>query len=128
MKLFRTLNDASLRLAVQANVQEAELKESFATQGGQRSLGIFLLAIAALAITLMPEMALAQQPWETTAEKTYDLIMSIARWIAIIGVVACGLAAIFGKLSWEWAGKIIIGLVLIFGGSYLVDYFADSIN
>lgn len=127
MKLFRALNDASLQLAVQANVQEAQLQEAFETPAWQRRMGVVLLALATLAIALVPDMAFAQQPWETAAEKTYDLIMSIARYVAVIGVVACGLAAIFGKLSWEWAGKIIIGLVLIFGGTYLVDYFADSI-
>lgn len=72
----------------------------------------------------LPELALAQAaPWEAAAQNTYNLIMSIARWVAIIGVVGCGAAAIFGKLSWDWAGKIIIGLVLIFGATQLVDYF-----
>lgn len=93
----------------------------------QRHLQAAAPLLLLLAVVLVPSLAHAQsQPWETTAQKTYDLIMSIARWVAIIAVVACGLAAIFGKLSWDWAGKIIIGLVLIFGGTYLVDYFANG--
>ncbi|RUT79507.1 conjugal transfer protein, partial [Mesorhizobium sp. M7A.T.Ca.US.000.02.1.1] len=67
-------------------------------------------------------------PWEQTAQNTYNLIMSIVRWVAIIGVVGCGLAAMFGKLSWDWAGKIIIGLVLIFGGTQIVDYFRSGMG
>ena len=95
--------------------------------GWQRWLRAAAPLLLVVAVMIVPDAAHAQsQPWETTAQKTYDLIMSIARWVAIIAVVACGLAAIFGKLSWDWAGKIIIGLVLIFGGTYLVDYFANG--
>lgn len=89
--------------------------------------------VVALAVTTLlaavPEIAYAQAaPWESTAQNTYNLIMSIARWVAIIGIVGCGLAALFGKLSWEWAGKIIIGLVLIFGATHLVDYFRQGMG
>lgn len=83
-----------------------------------------LLILAALVLASIPELAFAQSaPWESAAQNTYNLIMSIVRWVAMIGVVGCGVAALFGKLSWDWAGKIIIGLVLIFGATQLVDYF-----
>lgn len=100
-----------------------------ATSLGDRFRTSMFLAVVAMVLVSVPEVALAQAaPWEQTASRTYDLIMSIARWVAIIGMVACGLAALFGKLSWEWAGKIIIGMVLIFGGTHLVDYFAQGMG
>lgn len=96
---------------------------------GDRYRTTLVMVLVASVFCLMPAVAFAQAaPWEQAAQGTYDLIMSIARWVAIIGIVACGLAALFGKLSWEWAGKIIIGLVLIFGGTHLVDYFSSAMG
>ena len=46
----------------------------------------------------------------------------LTRIIAILAVIACGIAAIAGKLSWDWAIKIVVGIVLIFGATALVDY------
>lgn len=78
---------------------------------------------------LISQSAFAQAaPWEDTAQNVIDLLMGIARGVSIIGVIACGLAALFGKLSWEWAGKIIIGLVLIFGATAVVDYFSAGMG
>lgn len=92
--------------------------------GGNARATVMAILVATFFLAV-PQLAFAQAaPWEAAAENTYNLIMSIARWVAIIGIVGCGLAAVFGKLSWDWAGKIIIGLVLIFGGTQLVDYFA----
>lgn len=100
-----------------------------ATSLRDRNRSLFFALFAAVFMAALPEIALAQSaPWEATAQNTYNLIMSIARWVAIIGIVACGAAGIFGKLSWDWAGKIIIGLVLIFGATQLVDYFQSGMG
>jgi type IV secretion system protein VirB2 len=89
----------------------------------------FLIALAVLALVAVPSVAMAQgAPWESTGQRTFDMIMSIARWVAMVGIVACGLAAFFGKLSWDWAGKIIIGLVLVFAAPQIVDYFRQSMG
>ena len=97
------------------------------TRSTNRTFAAAIMMAAALA--MLPDLAFAQAaPWEQTAQNTYNLIMSIVRWVAIIGVVGCGLAAMFGKLSWDWAGKIIIGLVLIFGGTQIVDYFRSGMG
>lgn len=83
-----------------------------------------LIPAAVLAVCLIsfPGLAFAA-PWDDAAKGAFDLIMSIVRWVAIIAVVACGIAAMAGKLSWEWAIKIIVGLVLVFGATQVVDYF-----
>lgn len=116
MNVVEKVSAASLRLATAASVG------AVVSPKWQRMLTVF--AVIGL-VMVLPTQAHAA-PWDTTAENVYNLLMSIARWVAIIGIVACGLAAIFGKLSWEWAGKIIIGLVLIFGGTQLVDYFSNG--
>jgi type IV secretion system protein VirB2 len=87
----------------------------------RKTLGV--LAIGALAFLAMsPELALAS-PWDSAATKVLEIFTGgFARTLAIIAVIACGIAAIAGKLSWDWAIKIIIGIVLIFGATSIVDY------
>lgn len=87
----------------------------------RRTLGVFLLVgIAFFALT--PGIA-AAAPWDSAAQKVLEIFTGgFARTLAIIAVIACGIAAIAGKLSWDWAIKIIIGIVLIFGATAIVDY------
>lgn len=100
-----------------------------ATSLGGRNRAVLMALLVTALLVALPGAAFAQSaPWETAAENTYQLIMSIARWVAIIGIVGCGAAAFFGKLSWDWAGKIIIGLVLVFGATQLVDYFQQGMG
>ena len=85
---------------------------------------MILLAIGA--VLVIPETALAA-PWDSTATKVLDIFTGgLTRTIAIIAVIACGIAAIAGKLSWDWAIKIIVGIILIFGAVSIVDYFIGA--
>jgi len=82
-----------------------------------------LMAVCAVAI--LPGLALAGggTPWDTMGNQVLAIFTGgLTRTIAIIAVIACGIAAMAGKLSWDWAIKIIVGIVLIFGGATLVDY------
>jgi len=85
----------------------------------------FLAMAAALALgacALTPELALAA-PWDSAATSVLAIFTGgLTRTIAIIAVIACGIAAVAGKLSWDWAIKIIVGIVLIFGAAAFVDY------
>ncbi len=81
-----------------------------------------LILLALSAVVMIPETAFAA-PWDTTATKILDIFTGgLTRTIAIIAVIACGIAAIAGKLSWDWAIKIIVGIMLIFGAASIVDY------
>ena len=80
----------------------------------------FVLCVSAVA--LLPETALAA-PWDSTATKILDIFTGgLTRTFAIIAVIASGIAAIAGKLSWDWTIKIVVGIVLIFGSASIVDY------
>jgi len=62
-------------------------------------------------------------PWDSVATSVLAIFTGgLTRTLAIIAVIACGIAAIAGKLSWDWAIKIIVGIVLIFGSTAIVDY------
>lgn len=73
-------------------------------------------------VWVIPETAMAA-PWDSTATQILGIFTGgLTRTIAIISVIACGIAAIAGKLSWDWAIKIIVGIILIFGAASIVDY------
>ena len=81
---------------------------------------VMLMALC-LAATL-PGLAIAG-PWDTMGTQVLAIFTGgLTRTIAIITVIACGIAAMAGKLSWDWAIKIIVGIVLIFGAAAIVDY------
>lgn len=122
MKVIERVNALGCKAAAAAAVKQAG---SPAWQKRLQAVAPLLLVLAAVSV---PELAHAQaQPWTATAEKVLDLLMDIARVVAIICVVACGFAAMMGKLSWEWCGKIVLGLVLIFAGASIVDYFSSAL-
>jgi len=81
-----------------------------------------LVLFGLFAAAMLPDLALAA-PWDGMATQILAIFTSgLTRTIAIIAVIACGIAAIAGKLSWDWAIKIVVGIVLIFGATALVDY------
>ncbi|KWF77610.1 conjugal transfer protein [Burkholderia diffusa] len=89
---------------------------------GNRQAAAFLAFLALAFAAVMPEMAMAA-PWDSTATQILAIFTGgLTRTFAIIAVIACGIAAIAGKLSWDWAIKIIVGIVLIFGSAAIVDY------
>ena len=88
----------------------------------KRLLEKLMVLLAMGAVLMIPETAMAA-PWDSTATKILDIFTGgLTRTIAIISVIACGIAAIAGKLSWDWAIKIIVGIILIFGAASIVDY------
>ena len=75
-----------------------------------------------IGLVSMPQIALAA-PWDSAAQQILSIFTGgLTRTIAIIAVVALGIAALAGKLSWQWAINIAVGLVLIFGSAAIVDY------
>ena len=81
-----------------------------------------LLLVAVMA--LMPSIASAA-PWDTMATNILGIFTGgLARTIAILAVIALGIGAMAGKLAWDTAIKVILGIVLIFGSATIVDLLA----
>lgn len=81
----------------------------------------WVAAVSAM-LALTPETALAA-PWDSVATSVLAIFTGgLTRTLAIIAVIACGIGAIAGKLSWDWTIKIVVGIVLIFGSASIVDY------
>lgn len=90
-------------------------------RNGTHNAGIAAALIVG-AFMLAPSLAMAA-PWDSAAASVLAIFTGgFTRTLAIIAVIALGIAAIAGKLSWDWAIKVIIGIVLIFGAAAIVDY------
>ncbi|MDO8336507.1 MAG: TrbC/VirB2 family protein [Candidatus Saccharibacteria bacterium] len=85
----------------------------------------FFLSLFLVMCLMFPEIAYADAPWQRGPQKIIDMVNSgFARSCAIIAVMGLGFAGLAKKLSWGWALSIIGGIVLIFGASSAVDFFA----
>jgi type IV secretion system protein VirB2 len=103
---------------IQSALAADKLNKADADRRFLKVAGLLLLAC----ILAMPQMAMAG-PWDTVADSVLGIFTGgLTRTIAIISIIACGIAAMFGKLSWDWAVKIVVGILLIFGGAAIVDY------
>lgn len=78
--------------------------------------------LAAISLGL-PALALAQaSPFETGATSTLNFVLTIATPIAAILVIALGIAAAVGKISWGWVVGALIGIAVIFGAPQIVTW------
>ena len=92
----------------------------------QRPRGKALLSLALLATSaaLVPELAYAQSaaPVEGILEWFTGVLQgSVARSLAIIAVCFLGFLFLTGRMAWQGAISIVIGIAIIFGAAELVD-------
>jgi type IV secretion system protein VirB2 len=108
--------------STQTSAKASTAREN-ASASGTSNQALRAMAILGLVfVAVIPELAMAA-PWDGVANQILAIFTGgLTRTLAIIAVIACGIAAIAGKLSWDWAIKIIIGIVLIFGAAGIVDY------
>lgn len=127
-KLNRFREDCTATLQLQvAGLHSAYLANKACHARADRQATWALLMSMVLAAMLVPTFAHAGGPWDGVGEQALAIFTGgLSRTIATIAVIACGIAALAGKLSWDWAIKIILGIALIFGAAAVVDYFASA--
>ncbi|TNM65303.1 TrbC/VirB2 family protein [Aliirhizobium smilacinae] len=84
---------------------------------------------ATIASLLMVESAFAQStgsgafaPLQAAVQMIVDFITGpFGRLLAIIAVISLGFMAFMGRLSWFFAGGVILGIGLVFGAPTIVD-------
>ena len=89
-----------------------------------RGKAVLSLALLATTIVLVPELAYAQSaaPVEGILEWFVGVLQgSVARSLAIIAVCFLGFLFLTGRMAWQGAISIVIGIAIIFGASELVD-------
>ena len=81
------------------------------------------LAVLSTSLALIPELAYAQSaaPVEGILWFTGVLQGSVARSLAIIAVCFLGFLFLTGRMAWQGAISIVIGIAIIFGAAELVD-------
>lgn len=52
----------------------------------------------------------------------------IATSLAILAVIALGFLAWTGRLTWNLAGSVIFGIVLVFGSTQIVNFFQSAVG
>ena len=88
--------------------------------GGKTALS---LAVLATSLALVPEFAHAQSatPIESVLDWGVTVLQgNVARSCMIIAVCAMGFLFLTGRMAWQWAFSIIIGIAIIFGAGELV--------
>lgn len=89
-----------------------------------RGKALLSLALLTTSIALVPEFAYAQSaaPVEGILEWFVDVLQgNIARSLAIIAVCFLGFLFLTGRMAWQGAISIVIGIAIIFGAAELVD-------
>ncbi|RLV57778.1 type IV secretion protein [Parashewanella curva] len=80
------------------------------------------------ALFFFPEIAFADPISEGVDWVMQLLTNGIARSAAIIGIAILGYLAWFGRITGETCGKYIAGIVLVFGGSTIVDLIISAVK
>lgn len=73
-------------------------------------------------VMLVPAWAWAGGPFSTGATAAQTNILTILTPIAVIAVMALGVAAWFNKISWGWCVAGVVGIVLVFGAPQIVAW------
>lgn len=69
------------------------------------------------------------QPVQSTLQQLVSVFTgSIATALATLAVIACGLFAWGGRLTWGIAGSVIFGIVLVFGSAQIVQFFQSAVG
>ncbi|MCL1079453.1 type IV secretion protein [Parashewanella spongiae] len=81
-----------------------------------------------LFLALIPDIAFAN-PITEGVDWVMDLLTNgIARSAAVIGIAILGYLAWFGRITGETCGKYIAGIVLVFGGTTIVDMIISAVK
>ncbi len=76
-----------------------------------------------LAAALAASEAFAQaSPFSTGATAFQGSFLAILTPVAVIAVMALGLAAWLNRISWGWAITGVVGIVLVFGAPQIVGW------
>ncbi len=86
------------------------------------------ISILTVIVSTIPDIALAA-PWDSVGQQILtDLTGPFAKTMAALAVVACGIAAMAGRMPIDWAIKIVLGIVLIFGSTSFVTWISSAVS
>ncbi len=96
-------------------------------RGITRSASMAIVSLAAMTEAFAQAGTLA--PVQSTLQTLVRTLTGpIATSLAILAVIACGFMAWAGRLTWQLAGSIIFGIVLVFGAAQIVQFFQSAVG
>ena len=90
-----------------------------------RRARLAVLAVVAGLLVLEPSFAFADEdnPWTTVMTKiTQSLMGPLGQSLGILAIIVMGVMAMFGRLAWDMALKVIFGILLIFSSATIVKW------
>jgi type IV secretory pathway VirB2 component (pilin) len=83
-----------------------------------------LTVLCLIVAVATPDMALAQaaSPFATGATNLVTSVIAIATPVAVLLVMALGIAAAAGRISWGWPLGVIVGIGLVFAAQPIVTW------
>lgn len=84
--------------------------------------GLFALGLLAAVAIPEPLWAQAGSPFETGATNLVTNVTTLATPIAVLLVMALGVAAAAGRISWGWPLGVIVGIGLVFAAQPIVTW------
>lgn len=85
-------------------------------------VAVWIQVAMTVAVLMLPGLSFAGSPFVTGATALSANVLQILTPLAVIGVIAVGVAAWFNKVSWGWAVAAMIGIVLVFGAQQIVQW------
>ena len=89
------------------------------------------LAGVGLALLLEPSIAAAAgtPPWEAALSNiSHELTGALGKSIAVIAVIVLGMMAMFGKLEWMTAAKVVGGIVVVFSAGQIINWISPNVG
>jgi type IV secretion system protein VirB2 len=92
------------------------------------------IGLAAVSLMVTANAALAGgggnlAPVQSTLQTLVQTLTGpIATSLAILAVIALGFLAWTGRLTWNLAGSVIFGIVLVFGSTQIVNFFQSAVG
>jgi len=75
-----------------------------------------------LVFCVLPDLALAQSPFDTGANNLVTNFLTLAFPVAVVLVMGLGIAAIAGRISWGWAIGALVGIGIVFAAQPIVTW------
>lgn len=82
---------------------------------------IFRNAAVALLAAIAPA-AFAQVPFAAGSAMLTADVLALVTPIAGLALIAVGVVAWFGKISWMWFAGLVVGILLVFGNQQIVSW------
>ena len=95
------------------------------------SIAFPLAARLALLLFFVAQPAFAQDvaPFQGPLDWLISVLTGgFARSAAVLVVIVLGYMCFIGRMSWDWGGRLIGGIALIFGGATLADLFIGQVG